>query len=409
MPYQDRSRKGRGGQNKRAHNNNSSAPRRHAPTKRTRNVATIDPNKFVNKASDKQASPVYVAKHQFVDFPFSKELQDNIAKKGYRTPSAIQDQTIGHILKGKDVIGLANTGTGKTAAFLLPTIDKLLKDKRPFSTIILAPTRELAQQIDEQFSAFSSGLGLRSVQLVGGSNIGRQMAILRRKPHVIIATPGRLMDLIARKEVPLQGVKTLILDEADRMLDMGFVNDIRKIVLGLPEDRQTLFFSATITPRVNQLTKEFLRDPETVSVVTASTSEHVDQNVIEVGPQDDKMDKLFSLLGDDSLDKVLIFGKTKYGVQRLSDNLCKRDIGSVAIHGNKSQSQRQRALKTFKDGEARIMVATDVAARGLDIPNVSHVINFDQPATYEDYVHRIGRTGRGDATGIAWTFVEKCK
>lgn len=383
----------------------------HAGQKRhgsARKAAYINPDKFVSKATANANQPdTYIAKHRFADFPFSKTLHSNIASKKYQVPSAIQDQTIPLILSGKDVIGLANTGTGKTAAFLLPIIEKHSQQPQPFSVVILAPTRELAQQIDDQFRIFSANLGMSSVLLVGGSNIDRQMTRLMRKPTVVIATPGRIMDLIQRKKVPLENVSTFVLDEADRMLDMGFIGDVRKIAGMMPARKQTLFFSATMTPRVEQLTKEFLASPETVSVITASTSDHVDQDVIEAYSKEDKMAILLNLLNKSEFQKVLLFGKTKYGVQRLSERLCKKDIASVAIHGNKSQSQRQNALREFATGKARVMVATDVAARGLDIPNVSHVINFDQPATYEDYVHRIGRTGRGGATGIALTFVEK--
>lgn len=374
----------------------------------TRKTPYINPNKFINKATiGNQAEETYQAKHRFADFAFSDILHANVASKKYEVPSAIQDQAIPLILDGKDVVGLANTGTGKTAAFLLPIIEKHSQDVQPFSVVILAPTRELAQQIDDQFRVFSANLGMSSVLLVGGSNIDRQMTRLQRKPTVVIATPGRIMDLINRKKVPLKNVGTFVLDEADRMLDMGFIGDVRKIAAMMPTQKQTLFFSATMTPRVEELTKEFLYKPATVSVVTASTSERVDQDIIEANSKEDKMATLLNLLSKSEFEKVLLFGKTKYGVQRLSEQLCKREISSVAIHGNKSQSQRQNALHQFSTGKARVMVATDVAARGLDIPNVSHVINFDQPATYEDYVHRIGRTGRGSATGIALTFVEK--
>lgn len=370
--------------------------------------AYIHPSKFVNKATILPGEDApYEPTHLFVDFNFVAPLQKNIEFKGYEKPSAIQDQSIGLILQGRDVIGLANTGTGKTAAFALPIIEKLYANRDVASVLIIAPTRELAQQIDEQFRAFSYGMKLYSTLIVGGTNMDRQIRDLRRGPHVIIGTPGRLIDLLKRGELKLGGVKTLVLDEADRMLDMGFINDIRALVAATPAERQTLFFSATITPSIAELTKDFLRDPETVSVRTADTSERVDQNVVEAGSKEEKHEILNNLLGDEEFEKVLIFGETKYGVQRLSDHLEKSGVASVAIHGNKSQSQRQRALKAFKENKVRVMVATDVAARGLDIPNVSHVINFDQPATYEDYVHRIGRTGRGGATGKALTFVER--
>lgn len=371
-----------------------------------RRGAYIHPSKFINKATPVE-DVVYEPTHRFADFPFVDKLHDNILHKGYETPSAIQDQSIPSILEGRDIIGLANTGTGKTAAFLLPIINALSKTRTFNSVLILAPTRELAQQIEEQFRAFSYDMKLYSVTVVGGANIGRQISQLRRRPHVIIGTPGRTMDLIKRGELSLNAINTFVLDEADRMLDMGFVNDIRTIASMIPAERQTLFFSATITPQIQELTQEFLRDPVTVSVRTAETSESVDQDVIEAGSKEEKLEKLLELLNQDEFEKVLLFGETKFGVQRLSDHLEKSGLRSVAIHGNKSQSQRQRALKSFKDNQASVLVATDVAARGLDIPNVSHVINFDQPATYEDYIHRIGRTGRGGATGKALTFIPR--
>lgn len=369
--------------------------------------AYIHPSKFINKAVAKAEEVPYEATHTFADFPFSPKLQANIARKGYVTPSPIQDQAIPHVIEGRDVVGLANTGTGKTAAFTLPILDKLPKHPTGPVSLILAPTRELAQQIEEQFREFSSGMQLYSAICVGGTNIERQIRAIKRHPHVIIGTPGRIKDLISRNVLRLDSIEILILDEADRMLDMGFVNDIRDIASLTPPQRQTLFFSATINDSVKSLINDFLNDPVTVSVRTAETSEHVEQDVIVAKTKEDKIDKLIEIVQEDGWDKVLVFGETKYGVQRLSDKLSAEGIPSVAIHGNKSQSQRQRALKDFKDGKAQILVATDVAARGLDIPNVSHVINFDQPATYEDYVHRIGRTGRGGAKGSAYTFISQ--
>lgn len=371
-----------------------------------RRGAYIHPSKFINRATTPAEEIVYQSSHKFIDFGFNSRLQGNIDLKGYITPSAIQDQAIPHILLGLDVIGLANTGTGKTAAFALPIIERLAANPELESVLIVAPTRELAQQIDEQFRAFSYNMKLYSTLVVGGANIDRQIQQIRRRPHVIIGTPGRLRDLMKRKVLKLDYIRTLVLDEADRMLDMGFINDIKAIVAETPDDRQTLFFSATITPDIERLVQGFLREPVTVSVRTADTSERVDQDVIEASSKEHKIETLLNLLSNEEFEKVLVFGETKYGVQRLSDHLGRSGVTSTAIHGNKSQSQRQRALKDFKDNKVRVMVATDVAARGLDIPNVSHVINFDQPATYEDYVHRIGRTGRAGATGKALTFIE---
>jgi ATP-dependent RNA helicase RhlE len=367
----------------------------------------IHPSKFINKAIAKADEVVYESKNKFADFPFGAQLHHNIASKGYVTPSAIQDQAIPHIIDGRDVIGLANTGTGKTAAFLLPIIERQSGIMLRPSVLIVAPTRELAQQIDEQFRDFSKGLNLYSTIVVGGTNIERQIRDLKRRPHVVIGTPGRLKDLMQRGVLQLKNMTTLVLDEADRMLDMGFLPDIRQIVNEMPPERQTLFFSATITPDISALVNTFLKDPVTVSVRTAETSEHVEQDVIEARDKMHKVELLTDMLLGKDYEKVLVFGETKFGVQRLSDHLDNSGIPSVAIHGNKNQSQRQRALKQFKDERVRVMVATDVAARGLDIPNVSHVINFDTPQTYEDYVHRIGRTGRAGASGRAHTFIEQ--
>ncbi len=367
----------------------------------------INPAKFINKAIAKADEIPYAATHKFADFPFGAQLHHNIESKGYETPSAIQDQAIPHIIDGKDVIGLANTGTGKTAAFLLPIIERQSGITLRPSVLIMAPTRELAQQIDEEFRVFSRGLDLYSTLVVGGVNIDRQIRDLKRRPHVIIGTPGRLKDLMQRGVLQLKNMTTLVLDEADRMLDMGFLPDIRQIINEMPRERQTLFFSATITPEISALVNDFLHDPITVSVRTSETSEHVEQDVIEARDKQHKIELLEDMLKTAAYDKVLIFGETKFGVQRLSDHLDNVGIPSAAIHGNKNQSQRQRALKQFKDNRVKVLVATDVAARGLDIPNVSHVINFDTPQTYEDYTHRIGRTGRGGARGHAHTFIER--
>ena len=366
----------------------------------------INPAKFINKATPKADEVPYVSQHKFTDFPFGSQLQHNIAQKGYENTSPIQDQAIPHVLEGKDMIGIANTGTGKTAAFLLPIIEHMTGVSLRPSVLIVAPTRELAQQIDEEFRAFSRGLGLYSAIVVGGVPVDRQIRELKRRPHFIIGTPGRLKDLMTRKIVQLENVTTLVLDEADRMLDMGFLPDIRAIVNQTPEDRQTLLFSATMTPEISAIIKNFTKDPVTVSVCTAETNEHIEQNVIEARDKTEKLELLTDMLRQAEFEKVLVFGETKFGVQRLSDHLDNSGISSIAIHGNKNQSQRARALKQFKDGRVKVMVATDVAARGLDIPNVSHVINFDTPQTYEDYVHRIGRTGRGGASGNALTFIE---
>jgi ATP-dependent RNA helicase RhlE len=365
----------------------------------------IHPSKFVNRAVARVEAPVYEPQHDFGDFALNTVLQQNLAALNFTRPSAIQDQAIPIALNGRDVIGLANTGTGKTAAFLLPILEKLNGDERRNSVLIMAPTRELAQQIDDEFKRFARGLRLFSAVCVGGMNIDRQIRDLKRQPHVIIGTPGRLKDLLERRVLRLNQINTFVLDEADRMLDMGFIHDIKHIASLLPLERQTFCFSATITPAIQQIVTDMMVDPETISVRTGETSDHVDQDVIEAFDKVHKMELLTELLQKDEFEKVLVFGETKFGVQRLADSLTKQGINSEAIHGNKSQSQRQRALNAFKSDRAKVLVATDVAARGLDIPDVTHVINFDQPQTYDDYVHRIGRTGRGGKSGKALTFI----
>jgi superfamily II DNA/RNA helicase len=367
----------------------------------------INPTKFINRATPKAEEVVYVSKNKFTDFNLGGQLQHNIDKKGYVNTSSIQDQAIFPILEGKDVIGIANTGTGKTAAFLLPIIEHMKGVNLRPSVLIIAPTRELAQQIDEEFRVFSQGLNLYSALVVGGVPAERQIRDLKHRPHFIIGTPGRLKDLMNRRFIQLDNITTLVLDEADRMLDMGFLPDIRTIVGATPENRQTLLFSATITPEISAIINNFSKNPVTISVRTSETNEHIEQDVIEARDKSHKIELLTDMLREaDKYEKVLVFGETKFGVQRLSDHLDNSGIASIAIHGNKNQSQRARALKQFKDGRVRVMVATDVAARGLDIPNVSHVINFDTPQTYDDYIHRIGRTGRAGASGHAYTFIE---
>ncbi|MFO0954983.1 MAG: DEAD/DEAH box helicase [Candidatus Saccharibacteria bacterium] len=386
--------------------NSPHRPRYGGQKRRNNGKQSIDPSKFVNAAVEAKLETPYESKHQFADFGFIAGLQANLDTKGYKTPTAIQDGSIPASLEGKDVIGLANTGTGKTAAFVLPIIHQLKTTEDKRTALIIAPTRELATQIDDEFRAFAKGLQLYSTVCVGGMNIRQQIQQLNRHPQVIIGTPGRLKDLVQQRALNLSRVGWFVLDEADRMLDMGFLPDINFLIQQLPEKRQSLCFSATITPEISRLLDKMLKDPVTVSVRTTETSDHVEQNIVKVSGRDEKLAKLQELLAQPDFDRVLVFGETKFGVQRLADTLSRAGIPSEAIHGNKSQPQRQRALKAFKDGRVSVLVATDVAARGLDIPLVSHVINYDQPQTYDDYIHRIGRTGRAGNRGHALTFVD---
>lgn len=378
----------------------------HKRNHRANSKSTIHPGMFVNRAVAPAKEVSYEPQHAFADFGLNTKTTAVLAHLGFSQPTPVQDQCIPLALEGKDVIGLANTGTGKTAAFTLPVIEKTSANRQVVSTLVLAPTRELAQQIDADLRKFAAGQKIYSALVVGGSNINQQIRQIQRGPHVVVGTPGRVKDLIQRRVLRLSQVTTFVLDEADRMCDMGFVGDIRSIESELSRQRQTLCFSATMTTNVQKIVEEFMIDPETVTVVKGATNDHIEQNIIEARDKAHKIDLLHELLVKESYDKVIIFGETKYGVQRLADKLSANDLTAVAIHGNKSQSQREKALRTFKNGDVRILVATDVAARGLDIPNVSHVINFDAPKQYDDYIHRIGRTGRAGNSGRALTFVE---
>jgi ATP-dependent RNA helicase RhlE len=366
---------------------------------------TIDPSKFISKAIVTSEEVPFVPEHHFVDFNFDTRLQKNISDHGYELPTPIQDGAIAPVMEGRDLIGLANTGTGKTAAFLLPTLQRML-ERKSHRCLILVPTRELAIQIEEEFRMFARGLNVYATLVVGGASLNRQLDLLRRRPQFIVATPGRLKDLLQNYEQKIDDFDVLVLDEADRMLDMGFIRDIRAIMSYLREQRQTLFLSATITPDIEQLISTILKDPVTVSVRRGEASDHVDQDIVKIsGGREAKEEKLVELLTQPEFQKVLIFGETKWGVQRLADRLSKRGLKVAAIHGNKSQPQRQKALNDFKSERVQALIATDVAARGLDIPMVSHVINYDPPKQFEDYIHRIGRTGRAGQVGKALTFV----
>jgi ATP-dependent RNA helicase RhlE len=367
-------------------------------------MSTFDVSKFINlnPVSLTPETP-YAAKHTFNDFGLDKVLADSIADMGLIVPSAIQDQVIPLILQGNDVVGLAQTGTGKTAAFLIPVVNKTLHE-RGRQTLILTPTRELAIQVEQELRRLTPRMNIYSTVCVGGMNIRPQISGLRRKNHFIIGTPGRVQDLMDRGHIKPGGITTVIFDEADRMLDMGFIHDMKKILKDVPDERETLFFSATMSKSVEGLVHEFLRKPITVSVRKTDITNSITQNVIRY-EHHSKFDTLASLLKQSEFTRVIVFGAMKHSVEKLSLELIGAGIKADAIHGNKSHVQRQRALKRFKDGQVQVLVATDVAARGIHVDDVSHVINYDLPNTYEDYVHRIGRTGRSDKHGQALTFV----
>lgn len=365
----------------------------------------IDASKFINKAVITEEVQRFIPEHAFTDFKIDERLKATIVKKGYIAPTPIQDRAIPHVLRGEDVVGIANTGTGKTAAFLIPIINKMLLSPEE-EVLIMVPTRELALQIEQEFRGLVPGLRLFAACFVGGVYIGKDLQKLRQHNNLIIGTPGRLKDLVERKALNLSKFKTVVLDEADRMLDMGFIADMRFMLDKMSEDRHTLFFSATLTKEIERLIKDFLKSPVTISVKTQDTPDSIEQDVVKVAPNENKLDVLHALLKQEGFGKVLIFGKTKHGVEKLAKALVGLGIKAESIHGNKTHVKRQKALELFKRDHVQVLVATDVAARGLDIQGVSHVINFDIPSTYEDYVHRIGRTGRGGKKGKALTFLE---
>lgn len=367
-------------------------------------VRSFDPTPMVGTAVASEPEAAYVSVNQFGDFAIHTGLKENIVARGYTSPTQIQDEAIPYLLEGRDLIGIANTGTGKTAAFLIPMIHKVLTNPRE-KVLIVAPTRELAVQIDQEFRLFVRGLRLYSAICIGGVNMHGQIQALRRNPQFVIGTPGRLRDLERQRVLDFRQFRSLILDEVDQMLDMGFIPDVRSITSLLPVERHSMFFSATLPERIQALTREFLTEPMMVEVVSKRTSQNIDQDIVRTNGQN-KVEVLDRMLRNDDFAKVLIFLRTKRSAEKLVDVLYRRGHAVASIHGNKSQGQRQRAINDFKANRVNVLLATDVAARGLDIDNVTHVINFDLPETRETYLHRIGRTGRADRKGVALTFVD---
>jgi ATP-dependent RNA helicase RhlE len=397
MPQKQSYRFGRSSQTRRPYGRTQSKGRQ--PKK-----AYIHPSKFVRSAKPR-SEEAYVPVHNFQDFVLDAFLQRNLVAMGFDSPSPIQDQAIPHGLAGKDIVGIANTGTGKTAAFAVPVLNRLLTEPKS-RAIILAPTRELAQQIEQQCRMIGKGSGLTGVLLIGGAPMGPQLRDLRHNPRIIIGTPGRIKDHLERGSLDISDCNLVVLDEVDRMLDMGFVHDIRHILGHASATRQSFYFSATLDARVKGVIESFSENPVHISVKSGETSDNVEQNVVTYAGGD-KIDKLHDILIHGTTAKSIVFDDTHRSVEKLSKELIARGFSADSIHGGKSQSQRQRVLKKFKDNEINVLVATDVAARGLDIADITHVINYSLPQSYDDYVHRIGRTGRAGKVGYALTFVEK--
>ena len=362
-----------------------------------------------NKPADRDASASPAAPSAFAKLGLHERILRALADCGYETPTPIQSRSIPLLMEGKDLLGIAQTGTGKTAAFALPmlhylyTTPRRLEPKRP-RALVLAPTRELASQILESCRDYSKHIGLRHEVMYGGVGMTQQIKAMQKGCDILVATPGRLLDLMQQRHVDLSTVEILVLDEADRMLDMGFIRDVERVLRALPQDRQSLLFSATMPDDVARLSRGYLRQPERVEVTPpAATTERVEQSVCFVD-QNSKRDALAALLSDPQFFRTLVFTRTKHGADRVVKHLVKVGIKALAIHGNKSQGQRERALQGFRDGTTPVLVATDIAARGIDVPEVTHVVNFDLPNIPESYVHRIGRTARAGRDGIAISF-----
>ncbi len=340
--------------------------------------------------------------------PILKALKD----KNYTNPTPIQERAIPIILKRNDVLGCAQTGTGKTAAFAIPIIQLIQriegkeKGKPTLRSLIVTPTRELAIQIDENIKSYSKYTSIRHTVIFGGVKQGKQVDALRRGVHILVATPGRLLDLISQGYISLDTVKLFVLDEADRMLDMGFINDIKKILKLLPEKRQSLFFSATMPDNIVDLSRKILKNPEKIEVAPVSSTAETIQQYLYYTNKDKKKHLLYHILKDLTIDQVLLFSRTKHGADKIVRNLKKKNISSAAIHGDKAQNHRQKVLRQFKEGQLRVLVATDIAARGIDINKLRYVINYDIPNVAETYVHRIGRSGRAGEEGVAISLCE---
>lgn len=365
----------------------------------------LDPNLFVNKGNGESIEETYLSGIMFDDFKIIDKLKRNIKDHGYEIPTEIQEKAIPEILNGRDLIGIANTGTGKTAAFLISLINKSYLDKNQ-RTLIVAPTRELAVQIESEFKIFAKGTGIDAVAAIGGVNMKRQLYGLAHNPHFVIGTPGRIKDLIDRRKLKLNLFQNIVLDEVDRMVDIGFIHDIKYIISKLYKNRQSLFFSATVDNKTKGILDSFVTNPVTIKIESKDTSRNIHQDIIRINGGQSKIDALHDLLIQPGFDKVIIFGRTKWSMNKLSKSLDARGFRTAAIHGNKSQNQRQLALDKFKSNKLQVLIATDVASRGIDIDDVTHVINYDAPTSYDDYIHRIGRTGRAGKKGIALTFVD---
>jgi ATP-dependent RNA helicase RhlE len=379
---------------------------RHNPPGKTRfSRNPMDSDLFVKKALPVKETQ-YKSPRVINDLPVNQSIISNLLRKGYISPTEIQDKSIEPILNGLDLMGLAQTGTGKTGAYLIPLAHNLLGKIPSYQILVITPTRELAVQIEKEFRSITNGLKLYSECFIGGTDVRKDIVKLRKPYHIVIGTPGRISDMVRQRAIDLNQFSTLVLDEFDRLLDMGFSPDILKIVDGMHNRKQTILFSATENKSQKTLISKLLNSPVEVRLKNGNlTGDNIDQEIIRVSEGENKMEILLNLIKDPAFEKVLIFADTKRRVSRICKNLRQAGIKADEIHGDKSQNYRINALEAFKNRKIKVLVATDVAARGLDIVNVSHVINFQQPQCMDSYIHRIGRTGRAGKSGKAYTFV----
>jgi ATP-dependent RNA helicase RhlE len=379
---------------------------RNSPNRNNKNQKKqLNPDLFVKKAQP-EGTVTYQAERTIGDLPVHASIIANLLKKGYTYPTEIQDKSIESILTGNDLMGLAQTGTGKTGAFLIPLAHNLLGKEPSYQILVISPTRELALQIDQEFQSITAGLRLTSACFIGGTDVRRDLQKLRRPHHVVIGTPGRITDMIRQGAMDPTRFTTLVLDEFDRLLDMGFSTDIMHIVDAMKRRKQTVLFSATEDKSQQSLISKLLNRPVVVKLRRENTSgDHIEQEIIRLTEGENKMNKLLDLISDPEFEKVLVFADTKRWVSKICKNLKTAGVKADEIHGNKSQNYRVNALDAFRNRRIRVLVATDVAARGLDIENVTHVINYQPPTNIDSYIHRIGRTGRAGKSGKAYTFI----
>ena len=369
-------------------------------------AASLDYNQLIKKQSEVKQIDEFVSNYTYEELMLHPALKKSLSNKGYERPTEIQEKSLEHLLNGENMVAVAKTGTGKTAAFLIPVIENLLTLERPFQTLVVVPTRELAQQVEMEFRDLTRGMGLYTTCLIGGTSVRRDLDKLKKRNHMIVGTPGRLMDMYRQGALKLANISVLVLDEFDRMLDMGFVKEIQQMVGAMRQRSQTMLFSATLDKSQKEIIREIV--PEAVQLRISSgqsAGDNIEQHVIKVTETEDKFSLLLELLESPGFEKVIVFAETKRLVDRLNKKLDKNGVTSVIIHGDKSQNYRSRAIRNFKDGRSKVLIATDVAARGIDIDDVSHVINYQIPLTMESYLHRIGRTGRAGKKGTAYTFV----